>query len=168
MSNTKKVTELMIPLEDYPHIPYWFTLRQAMAIVREANIKFEGTFEPRAVLVFDEKYQLMGILTLRDIIKGLEPRFMHETALIKADPNLTVLMGDLFGPSMREASQKPVSEIMSPIKVTIQGNDPIAKAIFLMIKEGVGVMPVIQDSKVAGMIRLSDLFKEISDLVLGD
>jgi len=168
MSNTKRVKELMIPLEDYPHIPYWFTLRQAMAIVREANIKFEGTFEPRAVLVFDEKYQLMGILTLRDIIRGLEPRFMQESGLIKSDPNLALLMGDLFGPGMREASQKPVSEVMSPIKITVQGSDPIAKAIFLMIKEGVGMMPVIQDSKVAGMIRLSDLFKEISDLVLGD
>jgi hypothetical protein len=30
------------------------------------------------------------------------------------------------------------------------------------------MMPVIQDNKVAGMIRLSDLFKEISDLVLGE
>jgi len=168
MSDTKSVTELMIPLEDYPHIPYWFTIRQAMAIVREAAIKFEGSFEPRAVLVFDEKYQLMGMLTLRDIIKGLEPRFMHETALVKADPNLTVLMGDLFGPGMREASQKPVSEVMSPIKVTISGNDSIAKAVFLMIQENVGMMPVIQDSKVAGMIRLSDLFTEISKLVLGE
>jgi CBS domain-containing protein len=164
----KKVKDLMIPLEDYPHIPYWFTLRQAMAIVREAAIKFEGSFEPRAVLVFDEKYQLLGMLTLRDIIRGLEPRFMHETALVKADPNLTVLMGDLFGPGMREASQKPVSEVMSPIKVTVQGSDLLAKAIFIMIKENVGLMPVIQDGKVAGMIRLSDLFKEISDMVLGD
>jgi CBS domain-containing protein len=168
MSDTKKVKELMIPLEDYPHIPYWFTLRQAMAIVREAAVKFEGSFEPRAVLVFDEKYQLMGMLTLRDIIKGLEPRFMHETALVKSDPNLTVLMGDLFGPGMREASQKPVSEVMSPIKVTIAGNDPIAKAVFQMIKENVGMMPVVQDNKVAGMIRLSDLFTEISKLVLGE
>ena len=168
MSETKKVKELMIPLEDYPHIPYWFTLRQAMAIVREAAIKFEGSFEPRAVLVFDEKYQLMGILTLRDIIKGLEPRFMHETALVKADPNLTALMGDLFGPGMREASQKPVSEVMSPIKVTIQGNDLLAKAIFMMIQANVGMMPVVQDGKVTGMVRLSDLFKEISDMVLGD
>ena len=168
MSETKKVKELMIPLEDYPHIPYWFTLRQAIAIVREAAIKFEGSFEPRAVLVFDEKYQLMGILTLRDIIKGLEPRFMHETAMVKADPNLTVLMGDIFGPGMREASQKPVSEVMSPIKVTIQGNDPLAKAIFMMIQENVGMMPVVQDGKVTGMVRLSDLFKEISDMVLRD
>jgi CBS domain-containing protein len=168
MSDTKKVKELMIPLEDYPHIPYWFTLRQAMAIVREAAVKFEGSFEPRALLVFDEKYQLMGMLTLRDIIKGLEPRFLHETALVKADPSLAVLMGDLFGPGMREASQKPVSEVMSPIRIKVEGDDPIAKAVFLMIKEDVGLMPVIQAGRVAGMIRLSDLFSEISKLVLGE
>ena len=168
MSDTKKVKELMITLEDYPHIPYWFTLRQAMAIVREAAIKFEGAFEPRAVLVFDEKYQLMGMLTLRDIVKGLEPRFLQESGLVKMDPSLTVLMGDLFGPGLKEASQKPVSEVMSPIKVTVGGNDPIAKALFLMIKENVGLMPLIQEQRVVGMIRLSDLFKEISDLVLGD
>ena len=76
MVEQKKVKDLMIPLEDYPHIPCWFTLRQAMAIFRESAIKLEGSFEPRAVLVFDEKYQLMGMLTLRDIIKGLEPRLM--------------------------------------------------------------------------------------------
>ncbi|MFZ5453886.1 MAG: HPP family protein [Thermodesulfobacteriota bacterium] len=168
MPYEKRVKDLMIPLEDYPHIPYWFTLRQAMAIVREAAIKFEGSFEPRAVLVFDEKYQLMGILTLRDIIRGLEPRFLQETSLVKGDPNLAVLMGDLFGPGLKEASQKPVSEVMSPIKVTVQGSDLVAKAIFLMVKENVGMMPVIQDHKVAGMVRLSDLFKEISELVLGE
>jgi len=168
MPNQKKVKDLMIPLEDYPHIPYWFTLRQAMAIVREATIKFEGSFEPRAVLVFDEKYQLMGILTLRDIIKGLEPRFLKETSLIKADPSLTVLLGDLMGPQMKENSQRPVSEVMSPIQATVDGNAPITKALYVMIKENVGMMPVIQDSKVAGMIRLSDLFGEIAKAVLGD
>ncbi|MBM4284440.1 MAG: CBS domain-containing protein [Deltaproteobacteria bacterium] len=168
MPAEKKVKELMIPLEDYPHIPYWFTLRQAMAIVREASIRFEGSYEPRAVLVFDEKYQLMGILTLRDIIKGLEPRFLQETALVKADPNLMVLMGDLFGPGLKEQSQKSVSEVMSPIRVTVDAEAPIAKALFLMIKENVGIMPVTARNKVAGMVRLSDLFSEISKLVLGE
>lgn len=168
MANDKKVKDLMIPLEDYPHIPYWFTLRQAMAIVREAAVKFEGAFEPRAVLVFDEQYQLMGMLTLRDIIKGLEPKFLQETSLVKMDPSLTVLMGDLLGPNMRAASQRPVSEVMSPIKATVDGSAPIVKALYLMIQENVGLMPVIQASKVAGMIRLSDLFNEIAKVVLGD
>ena len=168
MPYNKKVKDFMIPLEDYPHIPYWFTLRQAMAIVREASIKFEGSFEPRAVLVFDEKYQLMGMLTLRDIIKGLEPKFAKDAGLIKADPNLAVLMGDMFGPGMKEASQKPVSEVMSPIKVTVNGDDPITKALFQMILDNVGMMPVLLDKKVVGMVRMSELFKEISTVVLGD
>ena len=168
MPYNKKVKDLMIPLEDYPHIPYWFTLRQAMAIVREASIKFEGSFEPRAVLVFDEKYQLMGMLTLRDIIKGLEPKFAKDAGLIKADPGLAVLMGDMFGPGMKEASQKAVSEVMSPIRVTVNGEDPITKALFLMIKENVGMMPVLLDKKVVGMVRMNELFKEISEVVLGD
>jgi CBS domain-containing protein len=168
MAHAIQVKDLMIPLEDYPHIPYWFTLRQAMAIVREAAIKFEGAFEPRAVLVFDEKYQLMGMLTLRDIIKGLEPKFLQETSLVKMDPNLTVLLGDLLGPNMKTASQRPVSEVMSPIKVTVDGSAPIAQALYLMIQANVGLMPVIQAGKVAGMIRLSDLFNEITKVVLGD
>lgn len=168
MGYEKKVKDLMIPLEDYPHIPYWFTLRQAMAIVREAAIKFEGVFEPRAVLVFDEKYQLMGVLTLRDIIKGLEPKFLKETALVKMDPSLTVLLGDLFGPNMKQESQKPVSEVMSPIRITVDAQDAIVKALYMMIKENVGMIPVMQDKKVAGIVRLSDLFTEISKVVLGD
>ena len=164
----KTAEQLMIRLEDYPHIPYWFTLRQAMAIVREATVKFEGSFEPRAVLVFDEKYQLMGILALRDIIIGLEPKFLQETSLIKMDPSLTVLLGDFCGPKMKEQSQKPVSEVMSPIKVTVNASDPIAKALYLMIKENLGLLPVMQGGKVTGILRLSDLFGEISKIVLGD
>jgi CBS domain-containing protein len=168
MSDRKTAEDFMIHLEDYPHIPYWFTLRQAMAIVREATLKFEGSFEPRAVLVFDEKYQLMGILTLRDIIIGLEPKFLQETSLIKMDPSLTVLMGDFFGPKMREQSQRAVSEVMSPIKITVKASDHITKPLYLMIKENVGLIPVMRGGKVAGMLRLSDLFGEISKIVLGD
>ena len=37
-----------------------------------------------------------------------------------------------------------------------------------MVKENVGLMPVIHDDKVAGMIRLSDLFNEIAKVVLGE
>jgi CBS domain-containing protein len=139
-----------------------------MAIVREATIKFEGSFEPRAVLVFDEKYQLMGILTLRDIIRGLEPRFLQETSLLEMDANLTVLMDDLLGPNIKEASQRPVSEVMSPIQITVDGNSPFVKALSLMVKENVGLMPVMLDNRVAGMIRLSDLFAEIANAVLSD
>jgi CBS-domain-containing membrane protein len=168
MHYRKTAQDFMIPLEDYPHIPYWFSLRQAMAIVREASEKFGGGFEPRAVLVFDEQYRLMGILTLRDIIIGLEPKFLQETGLIKMDPNLTILTGDLFGPGLKEASQKPVGEVMSAIQVTVNAADPITKPLYVMVQENLGLVPVMQGGKVAGMLRLSDIFGEISRMVLGD
>jgi CBS domain-containing protein len=50
----------------------------------------------------------------------------------------------------------------------VSGDSPIVKALYLMIKENVGLIPVIQDDKVAGMVRLSDLFAEVSKVVLGD
>jgi CBS domain-containing protein len=169
MESEKKVKDLMIPLEDYPHVPHWFTLRQAMAILREAAITFEGQFEPLAVLVFDEKFQLMGILSLRDIIKGLEPRLLYEKiTLAQAEGELPGSLRGLFGPELQRASQRPVSEFMKPNEATINADDSIAKALFLMIREKVSRLPVLQDDKLAGMIRLSDLFIEISDIVLGD
>ena len=168
VAHDTKVKDLMIPLEDYPHIPYWCSLRQAMAMLQEASVKFGNSFEPRALLVFDEKYQLKGILTLRDIIKGLEPKFLHETSLIKSYPNLSLLMKGFRRASLQGAAKQQVSEMMSPIKLTVDGDAHIPQALFLMVKENVGLMPVISDNKVTGMIRLSDLYKEISKIILGD
>lgn len=166
MAYKKKVREMMIPLQDYPHIPYWFTLGQAVALVRASALEHAGTFEPRMVLVFDEKYQIVGILTLRDILKGLEPAFLKESDLVKTDPTLALVMGDLFGPDMEKQAQRPVSEVMSPVKVSVNADDSLAKALFLMVKENVGMMPVMDEHRVAGMVRLTDLFLEVSQAIL--
>jgi CBS domain-containing protein len=160
MPYEKIVKDLMIPLEDYPHIPYWFTLNQAVIIVREAAIKFEGSFEPRAVLVFDEKYGLLGILTLKDIVRGLEGDILGEPG------GAALSWKDLVGPELKQQAQKPVSEVMSPFKVTVAGNDSLVKALSLMLRENVERIPVLEDNKVAGLIRLTDLFKEISGALL--
>ena len=166
MAYKKTVREVMISLQDYPHIPDWFTLRQAVDLVRESAIKCAGTFEPRTVLVFNEKYQIVGILTLRDILKGLEPNFLHESDLIKTDPTLIIVMDDLFGPGMKKSAQRPVSEVMSPVKVSVKADDSLAKALFLMVEENVGMLPVMDEHRVAGIVRLRDLFLEISQAIL--
>ena len=166
MPYKRKVREVLIPLKDYPHIPHWFSLRQAVAMVRESAIKYAGVFEPRVVLVFNEKYQIVGLLTLRDLLKGLEPGFLKESDLVKTDPALAVVMGDLFGPGMKKQADRPVSEVMGPIKVSIKADDSLAKALFLMIHENVGMMPVIDEGRVLGMVRLTDLFMEVSQAIL--
>jgi CBS domain-containing protein len=160
MSNEKSVKDLMIPLEDYPHVPYWFTLNQAVIIVREAAIKYEGSFEPRAVLVFDEKYHLLGILTLKDIVRGLEGD------ILGGPGGVALSWKELVGQELQRQAQKQVSEVMSPFKVTVASSDPLAKALALMLQENVERIPVLDDNKVAGLIRLADVFQEISQALL--
>jgi signal-transduction protein with cAMP-binding, CBS, and nucleotidyltransferase domain len=162
MPYEKIVKDLMIPLEDYPHVPYWFTLNQAAMIIREAAIKFEGSFEPRAVLVFDEKYGLLGILTLKDIVRGLEGD------ILGGPGGAALAWKDLVGPELRRQAQKQVSEVMSPFKVTVNIGDSLVKAVSLMVQENVERIPVLADNKVAGMIRLADLFKEISQALFAE
>jgi len=166
MPHKKKVREVMIPLKRYPHIPQWFTLRQAVAIVRESAFECAGAFEPRTLLVFDEKHRLVGILTLRDLLKGLEPGFLRERQLILSDPSIQVAEGKLLGPAMKKQAEKPVGEVMSPVKVSIKADDSLVKAIFVMVGENVGMMPVLEEDQVAGMVRLTDLFLEASQAIL--
>ncbi len=160
MGYDKKVKDLMIPLEDYPHVPYWFTLAQAVLIVREATIKFEGAFEPRAVLVFDEKYHLLGILTLKDIVRGLAGD------RLRGPGSEEIVWQELTGPELKEQAQKPVGDVMSPFKVTVDADDSPVKALALMSREGIERIPVVADKRVVGIIRLTDLFKELSEALV--
>ncbi|MBA3018945.1 MAG: CBS domain-containing protein, partial [Proteobacteria bacterium] len=68
MSNIKKVKEIMVKLTDYPHIPYWMSIRDAIAMMHSVYDKESGLGENRMVLVFDESYQLMGVLRLRNLL----------------------------------------------------------------------------------------------------
>ena len=80
MSNGKAVKDVMIGVFEYPHVPYWFSISQAIRIVRVSFLEAKKCPDPMAVLVFDEKYNLMGTLTLKDILRGLEPRFLKPSA----------------------------------------------------------------------------------------
>ncbi|MBM4289682.1 MAG: CBS domain-containing protein [Deltaproteobacteria bacterium] len=160
MPQEKKVKDLMFPLEDYPHIPYWFTLTQAVVIVREAAIKFKGSFEPRAVLVFDEKYNLLGLLTLKDILRGLE------IDLLEKSGGGEISWADLVGQDLQQQAQKQVSEVMSPFRVSVSVEDSLVKALTLLLQETVEKIPVLEGDKVVGLIRLADLFQEISGALI--
>ncbi|MCK4775565.1 MAG: hypothetical protein KAT30_12290, partial [Candidatus Krumholzibacteria bacterium] len=99
----RQAGDFMIPLDIYPHIPYWFTLRQTIAELESAELEMMGKKSlPRWVLVFDEKYQLMGSARRRDILRGLEPEFLIDKPMevrksmfdVKIDPNLSELSYD--------------------------------------------------------------------------
>ncbi len=67
---------------------------------------------------------------------------------------------------MQGRGKKPVSEVMLPIKVTVDANDSIAKAAFVMLQVGFNLIPVMDGEKVAGVLRMSDVFNELTKIVI--
>jgi hypothetical protein len=171
MSDGKLAKDVMIGIFEYPHIPYWFSINQAVRIVKVSFISTKKYPEPMAMLVFDEKYNLMGTLTLKDILKGLEPRFMQTSEKMEGykdqESELSLIWDSLFSKQSKELAEKAVSEIMSPAKYFVEPNDPITKAAYLMVHHDLVLLPVLENKKkFVGLVRMIEVFDEISDSLI--
>jgi hypothetical protein len=171
MSNGKVAKDVMIGIFEYPHIPYWFSINQAVRIVKVSFISTKKYPEPMAILVFDEKYNLMGTLTLKDILKGLEPRFMQASEKMEGykdqESELSMIWDSLFSKQSKELAEKAVSEVMSPAKYFVEPNDPITKAAYLMVHHDLVLLPVLENKKkFVGLVRMIEVFDEISDSLI--
>lgn len=173
MSSAKKVQDLMVKITEYPHIPYWLSVRDAISMIHSSYDEKTGVGAPRMVLVFDEKYQLRGVLTLKSLLTGIEPRFLRKDeksryqGLTNHDPaSLSALIEGTFSEDCKKEARKPVQDVMIPIRATLKVNDSVAKAAFVMLQEGVDLVPVMDGEKVAGVLRMTDVFNELTKIVL--
>lgn len=171
MAQIKAVKDVMVDVFDFPHIPYWFSIRQAIGIIKKSLLSGEKCHHPMAVLVFDEKYNLLGTLSLKDILKGLEPNFLKPTTKAQVheedESGLSVLWESLFNKESKEMAEKPVSEVMVPAKFFVKPDDPITKAVYLMIHNDLVLLPVLEEKKkFVGLVRMIEIFDELSDAIL--
>ncbi len=173
--SAKKAGEIMIPLDKYPHIPYWFTVRQAVAEMEQSEIESDGRKSlPRAILVFDEHYHLLGTVRRRDILRALEPKFLRTMPIphrrnlfdIEGDVSLVDLSKGKISSEMQKQAEQSVSEIMNPITTAINHDDHLAKIIYMMVHRDMNLLPVMKDNKVVGVVRSVDVFNEISKILI--
>lgn len=171
---TKKINEVMIPLEDYPHVHTGQSLKDAMHEMEESQIEFNGKKTlPRVILVFDLENQLVGIARRRDIMRGLEPEFLVRKPLsvrkslfdFPLDPNLSEMSYDRLLTGVLERSKRPISDVMLQVEMTINYDDHIVKAIYEMVDNNLSILPVMKDDRVVGVVRSVDLFREFSHLI---
>jgi predicted transcriptional regulator len=116
---------------------------------------------------------LLGIVRRRDILRGLEPKFLKTMSIthrrqlfsIEADPNLVDLSSGKVAKSMQEQASQPVTEVMQPIVTTVDYEDHLAKIISKMINMDLNLIPVMKDKMVVGVVRSVDVFNEIASLL---
>ncbi|MBW1739675.1 MAG: CBS domain-containing protein [Deltaproteobacteria bacterium] len=156
METKKKVKDLVIPLSEYPHMPYWATLREAIA---QLNVAFETGHH--TVLVFDEAYKLVGMLLQKDILKGLEPKFAEHH-----EEGVPIFWNGLLKSGSEKRLSRPIKEFMSEVTATIDAEDSILKASHIMLQKDAYLLPVMEGDKLIGVVRMGDLFHKITNAVL--
>ncbi|MGD2215203.1 MAG: CBS domain-containing protein [Gemmatimonadales bacterium] len=170
----RRVREVMIPVEEYPSVRDNATLREAIVTIEEAQLEVELRKSlPRVLLVFDEINVLVGTVRRRDIMRGLEPKYLLSKPLeykkklfdIDVDPNLAELSYDRVVRGIREQANRPVSDVMQPIVTILDAEDHVMKAVQAMVALDVNLIPVLQEGKLVGVVRSVDVFHDLAQLV---
>ncbi len=169
--NKKLVQDIMVPLDEYPCIPETLALRDAISEMAVQILRKGQLSLPRVALVFDDSFsELLGVLRRRDIMRGLEPRFLaggspeYQRKLfnVRIDPNLAELSYDKVIARIRKRADRLVREFMIPIKATIDHDDHIMKAMNEMVDQNTSLLPVLEDDRIVGVVRSVDVLSEIA------
>ena len=166
---------IMIPLDSYPHVPYWFTLRQAIVEMEKTQLDVEGRKSlPRVVLVFDEEYRLIGMVRRRDILKGMAPDAMQEPIERRGEHDPGIMRDRRQSETSRETNleeirkraERPVQEVMTPIRISIPHDARLMEIIQVLVVNDTSLVPVLKDNLVSGVIRSTDVLHAVGKLIM--
>ena len=152
----RQVGDIMIPLSDYPHLPVWSTMLEAIEKMDRSELEVRGRRSlPRVLLLFDLDGSISGTVTRRDLMRGMEPQFLLGQSLqqriklfdIQVDPHLSELWPDNWLQAIREQVDRPVADAMRPIERTIDADELIMSAVYEMVNHDLIILPVRRKAK---------------------
>ena len=171
--NERIIKDIMIPVNDYLSVNAGTTLPEAAAVLKKSFCPNGG--EPcnghPNILVYDNNV-LVGTLGFEDIFKAIEPQYLkggtYKGWSVDATWSLPVFWEGLFTDRCQEAMDKKVTDFFRPCEFSLHPEDPLIKAVYGMAKYNVNILPVMENEKVKGMVRSSEIFQEICSLMLGE
>jgi predicted transcriptional regulator len=167
-SDKPVVRDLVIPIARYPHLNETHSLHDAVGAINSYTYGTNDRIRYDELLIINDRNQLSGLVTLQDILQCLHPRLKDFSRGRKFEgkkpefPDLTILWEGSFFVECTKRSQILLKDCMSPIKHTVKGDDPVLKALAIMLKTKEVILPVVDDDRITGVIRLKEIFKEIA------
>lgn len=167
--------DIMIRLDSYPHVPHWFSLRQAIVEMEKTQFEVDGRKSlPRVVLVFDKEYRLIGMARRRDILRGLGPDAMQESRERAGEKDPGIKRDLRPGEAGRHTTleelakraERPVSDVMTPIRATLAADTPLMEVANFMAINDVSIVPIVKNGTVVGMVRSTDVLHWIAKAIM--
>lgn len=178
MMETKKVKDIMLSLQEYATVSFDATIYEALIALSKSQMGLTyDRHHHRAVLVLDEDGHVIGKLSHWAILRSLEPKFFQNADqeilfrsglshdfIQRLRDNFSMLSTNLNF-MCKEAAKIKVKDAMVPINESIDEEAFLTEAIRLMVLSHCQSMLVIRGKAVVGILRMSDVFEEVADII---
>lgn len=165
----KKVSDIMIPIYDYPTVSSEATLRDALRILSELwhpqdNRARSG--RNRVVIIMDN--EPVGTFGIEELLDAIEPKYTKGAILGMKMSNLipfAVFWEGLLTEKCREIANSKASDYMTPFEFFIDVDDPLLRASYTMVKNKIDSVAVRRNGRLVGIVRSYDIFREVYNLI---
>jgi len=180
---TIAVKDLMVPLEAYATVPREATLLEAVLALEKAQLTLDPSrHKHRAILVLDESGKVVSKITIKNILVALEPNYgkVEGTGVLERSgysPDLIRSMLEdnaLWAEPLqffreRATKLKVVDFIQAPSENEyIDDHATLGEAIHRLVVYPYHSLLVTSADEVVGILRLSDVFTKICDVIKSD
>jgi len=149
-----KVKDIMSPINEY--LTPDDTLQDAAIKMR--NAKRLDRLGVKGLVVLDDRKDLVGILTIKDILAATIPVYL--------DIKLSMFSWDgMLEEMAKRVACKKVKDIMSTEVLTVAEDASLMTCADLLIKRNMQRLPVVdKDNRVVGIVYIRDIFNVISQI----
>lgn len=180
MPLTKKVRDLLVPINEYAVTSPDHSLREAVPALRRLYCQVEDgkctEAGHRNILVIDASGDLVGIMDFRSILKILIPEVAGSISERIASLEVSIAFAQADLPELDEArasfvarvlknAETKVRDVMLTVRGTIEADSDMMEALKLIYRNRISVLPVYDKGKVIGVLRESDLFLAVADIL---
>lgn len=176
---TKIVKDLMFPIDEYAVVSEHATLYDSFVALDKSQRNLPvGRQRHRAVLIADKNFKIIGKLGHLGFLKALEPKYgdignldgIYTAGVSKSFITSMMDSFQLWKSDMkdiiRRAHSIKIKDVMRPFSEHVDVNEPINEAIHkIIIWQTISAL-VTDGDEVVGILRVSDVFDEISRSVL--
>jgi len=177
---TITVRELMIPLAAYATVSKEATLLEAVLALEKAQKTLDPSrHKHRAILVLDESGSVVSKITMKNILVALEPnygRLEGMDVLERSGYSLDLIRSMLKDNALwaepsqfvrKRATQLKLADFIQPTAEGeyIEDNATLGAAIHQLIVYPYHSLLVTSGEDVVGILRLSDVFAKICDII---
>jgi CBS domain-containing protein len=171
------VREIMVSLSEYATVSEDATLFEAVMTLEKAQEKYEQSLYPhRAILIYNKKNKIIGKISQLDVLRALEPkyekiiesrslsRFGYSNKFLESIFNQYNLWENPLNDLCRKAGKLKVKNFMTiPAESEYISEDRnLDEAIHKFVMGNYQSLLVTREKEIVGILRLTDIFREIS------